>query len=106
VISEVHNTFGEQHSYICMNQDHTPITADSWLDADKLFHVSPFLPRDGSYKFRFDVQDKQLGIWIDYYDKDGKKQLITSLMGRLQPMTDSSLRQVFWRHPLVTLKAI
>lgn len=106
VLCEVHNTFGEQHSYLCANPDHRPITADQWLEADKVFHVSPFLQRHGDYKFRFDLRADKLGIWIDYYDAEHQKQLVTSLIGNFTPLTPKSLSQVFWRHPLVVLKAI
>lgn len=106
VICEVHNTFGEQHCYLCANSDYSPITADQWLEADKVFHVSPFLDRSGSYKFRFDLKAERLGIWIDYYCAESQKQLITSLIGQFTPLTRSSLRRAFWGHPLVTLKAI
>lgn len=105
VICEVHNTFGEQHSYICANADHAPITAGQWLEADKVFHVSPFLPRQGNYKFRFDLKGDRLGIWIDYHDGE-HQQLMTSLTGKLAPLTAQSLRQAFWQHPLVAMKTI
>lgn len=106
VLCEVHNTFGEQHNYLCANADHAPITADQWLEAEKVFHVSPFLDRCGNYKFRFDFTEKKLGIWIDYYDAAQQKQLITSLTGSFEPLTIQALRRAFWRHPLVAAKAI
>lgn len=106
VLCEVHNTFGEQHCYLCAHPDHRPLSGADWLDAEKVFHVSPFLERQGSYKFRFDLQADKLGIWIDYYDADGKKQLMTALTGSLAPLSRQTLRQAFWRHPLVTFKAI
>lgn len=106
VLCEVNNTFGETHSYLCAHADHRPIHAHDWLQAEKLFHVSPFLPREGSYQFRFTRKDESLGIWIDYYNAQGQKQLITSLTGTLEPLTEAALRRVFWRHPLVTLKTI
>lgn len=106
VICEVHNTFGEQHSYICVHNDMRAIAAEDLLEAEKLFHVSPFLKREGSYRFRFDVQEKKLGVWIDYYDKENNKQLITSLIGTLSPLTRAGLMRAFWMHPLITLKSI
>jgi len=106
VISEVHNTFGEQHSYVCAHTDHRPIEAQAWLEAAKCFHVSPFLERSGYYRFRFDLKEARLGIWIDHYDVDNNKQLITSLIGELAPLDRRSLTLAFWGHPLVTLKAI
>jgi DUF1365 family protein len=106
VINEVHNTFGEQHSYLCAHADRRVIAADDWMEAEKLFHVSPFLDRRGSYRFRFVVQVERLGIWIDYYDAENNKQLITSLTGTLSPLNRWSLTAAFWTHPLVTLKSI
>ena len=106
VLCEVHNTFGEQHCYLCANQAGAPILANQWLASDKIFHVSPFLPRTGHYKFRFNYSTEKLAIWIDYCDESGQKQLLTSLIGRLSPMNATTLRQALWRHPWVTLKTI
>ncbi|MBN8544279.1 MAG: DUF1365 domain-containing protein [Alphaproteobacteria bacterium] len=106
MLSEVNNTFGETHSYFCANNDHSPINSDQWLHADKLFHVSPFLERHGTYHFRIAHQEGKLGIWIDYTHENGEKQLLTSLIGSLEPLTRANLRRVFWRHPLVTLTTI
>lgn len=106
VVCEVHNTFGEQHRYVCANPDGSAITPDSFLRAEKVFHVSPFLDRSGHYRFRFDLKKDTLGIWIDYYDAQQKKQVITSLMGAFSPLTPGALRRAFWRHPLVPLKSI
>jgi uncharacterized protein len=106
VLCEVHNTFGEQHSYLCASADRGVIGHDEWLEAEKLFHVSPFLPRVGHYKFRFAFSSDNLGIWIDYYNAEENKQLVTSLTGKLTPLNASSLRSAFWSHPLVTIKTI
>ncbi len=106
VLCEVHNTFGERHTYLCAHTDHRPITKDDWLEGEKLFHVSPFLKREGHYKYRFDVRDDKFGVWIDFYDGENKKQLITSLIGSYETMDKTSLNKAFWGYPLVTFKAI
>jgi DUF1365 family protein len=106
VICEVHNTFGEYHAYLCAHPDHRPITGNDVLRGDKVFHVSPFLKRDGRYDFVFDCDHQNFKVWIDYFDGDGQKQLVTSLTGTFQPMTPKALRAVFWRYPLVTFRAI
>ncbi len=106
VVCEVHNTFGEQHSYVCFHADHRPLDGETWFCGHKVFHVSPFLERRGTYRFRFDWQEHRLGIWIDYYDEHNNKQLITALWGTFSPLTKKNWRLAFWRHPLVTLKAI
>lgn len=106
VIYAVNNTFGEAHAYICAHADHRIIAGDDWLEADKLFHVSPFLKREGQYKFRINHQGQKLGIWIDYYDADGRRKLLTSLTGTLRPWSRDALKKAFFKHPLVTLLAV
>jgi DUF1365 family protein len=117
VLCEVHNTFGERHTYLCVNEDRRPITGSNTLFAEKLFHVSPFLEREGHYQFKFDIHENQLDgkglmnrtdfkVQIDYHNASGHKQLVTSLAGQLQPLTKASLRSAFWRYPLVTFKAV
>lgn len=106
VIAEVHNTFGEQHTYFCANQDYTSIDEIQWLEAEKVFHVSPFLPRDGSYRFQFSLKEERLGIWIDYFDSKNNKQLMTSLIGTLMPFNNLSLNKVFMAHPFITIKTM
>jgi len=106
VLCEVHNTFGERHTYLCAHDDHRPIAHDDILKGDKLFHVSPLLQREGHYEFRFDTRDDKFGVWIDFFDGEGKKKLVTSLIGNLEPMNSSTLRKAFWAYPLVTFKAI
>ncbi|PZO85065.1 MAG: DUF1365 domain-containing protein [Micavibrio aeruginosavorus] len=106
VLCEVHNTFGEKHTYLCAHRDGRVITPNEIMTAEKVFHVSPFLAREGRYEFRFDSTHEQFKVWIDYYDAAGDKQLITALAGNYEAMTKNSCRRMFWQYPLVTLKAI
>lgn len=106
VIYEVRNTFGEKHVYVCVHPDRRIISKDDILTAQKVFHVSPFLEREGHYEFRIHHTDDNFGVWIDYYDAAGDKKLITSLAGHFTPLTKDRLSACFWRYPLVTLKAI
>lgn len=105
-LCEVHNTFGERHSYLCAHPSRKPIEKGDVLEAEKVFHVSPFLEREGHYRFAFDVSEKSMKIQIDYFDAQGKKKLVTSLSGSFKPMTRTSLRRTFWTYPLVSLRAI
>ncbi len=107
VLCEVHNTFGEKHTYICKPlTGHTLIDASQTLEAEKAFHVSPFLKREGHYQFKFDVTSKKFNVFIDYFNAQSGKQLITSLIGEFSLQTPKRLRQLFWQYPLVTFKAI
>lgn len=106
VICEVNNTFGETHSYLCVHDDMRPIAADDWLCAHKCFHVSPFLAREGAYHFRFAITSKKCVIQIDYFDKKGRRMLVTSLKGGFAPLTRRALRRAFWRAPWAGVRVL
>ncbi len=106
VICEVNNTFGQTHSYICAHDDGKEITGDDVMTGQKVFHVSPFLQREGHYKFRFSQTPKKFAAWIDYYDAQNQKKLITALSGHYQDLDISAASKAFWRHPLITIKSI
>lgn len=106
VLCEVHNTFGECHTYLCAHDDHRSILSDDVLTGQKLFHVSPFIAREGYYTFRFHMHRSKLAMWINFHDSSGNKQLMTSLTGSFEPMGGGALRKAFWFYPLVTIKAM
>lgn len=106
VLYEVRNTFRETHLYVCARLDRGVIDETDILCAEKTFHVSPFLNREGHYRFKVSAAFPALDIRIDYFDGAGRKQLVTSLFGRLEPATRAARRRAFWRYPLVTLQAI
>ena len=66
VLYEVHNTFGERHSYVIQVEDHGGALHQR---CGKLFYVSPFLDMDLRYDFRITgpderiVSDKRQFIW-------------------------------------------
>lgn len=105
VLAEVNNTFGEAHSYLIYNQDQSPIEANQEHFAKKEFHVSPFLKRQGKYRFRFDYSEKQIITVIDYFDEE-KLVLQTSLKVDLTEVSDSKLLKSFLTIPFLTLKVI
>lgn len=104
VLAEVNNTFGETHSYVCAHRDGRPIGREDRFEAKKLFHVSPFLERNGDYQFRFVVEEGRLAIRIDYLDEQGEPTLQTSVAGRLEPLSKGMLRLAIVRHPLLTMR--
>ncbi|MEM7198270.1 MAG: DUF1365 domain-containing protein, partial [Pseudomonadota bacterium] len=106
VICEVNNTFGETHSYVCVHKDACAITKNSRMHAKKLFHVSPFIVREGGYDFRFDITKKHCGIQINYKNAFDQTLLLTSLKGKFQSLSRKALLRAFTVHPLVTFKVI
>jgi DUF1365 family protein len=98
VISEVNNTYGDRHSYLCHHADLRPIEATDTLHAVKILHVSPFQPVEGDYSFRFDVRPDRIGIWIDYSRSEGG--LIATLTGTRRPLTTRAILASALRRPL------
>jgi hypothetical protein len=105
VIAAVNNTFGEHHNYVCFHDDRRPIRSEDWLEARKMFHVSPFLAVEGTYRFRFAATGGGVAVWINHHDSEGPL-LSTSLIGRSEEMTSARLLSYFFRYPLMTLKVI
>lgn len=106
VLSEVNNTFGENHNYLIFNSDHSPIQENQWLEAKKEFHVSPFFKVRGSYKFRFAFKPKNIAISIDYSENEEQKTLLTSVSCKQFELNDRKLLWGFFAMPLMTVKVI
>ncbi|KQV90382.1 hypothetical protein ASD15_24090 [Massilia sp. Root351] len=109
VLCDVRNTFGERHLYLLENGG--AIANGALLQAEKAFHVSPFLPLRGSYRFRFVRAqrgaepgaggDRHLAC-IDYLDGP-ELALSTSISGTAQPLSDGAVLRACAMHPLLTL---
>lgn len=98
VVAEVTNTYGDRHSYLCHNDDFSSIQADQILTAQKVFYVSPFQDIGGDYRFRFDIRDDRIGIWIDH--SNGDIGVTATLTGRTKPVTTVALLGMCLRRPL------
>lgn len=105
VLVEVNNTFGERHSYLCFNEDMSPISRFNTINHPKVFHVSPFCKVVGNYEFLFDINDKDIKINIDYYDGD-KKLIATSIKGKQIDLADKNLIKYLLSIPLMTVKVL
>lgn len=113
VIADVNNTFGENHKYLIRDKDGMKITSDKHYEAEKVFHVSPFMPLEGTYSFRFGIPEdflndpsrSSMGFWIDYAI-DGKKILLTSMTGKLKPLNQKFLLKSLINYPFMTILVI
>jgi len=102
LVAEVNNTFGERHCYLL----HGPALGYGREQvAQKVFHVSPFCRVAGRYRFRFFRSAERVVARIDHDDESGPL-LLTSVSGRLEPLTPASARRAFWRMPLMSLGVI
>lgn len=102
IVVEVNNTFGERHCYLL---DRPRYGAE--LRANKVFHVSPFCPVEGGYRFRFMLTpDLQRTVArIDYDDAQGPL-IETSVSGALEALNPRSARRALWTYPAMTLGVV
>ncbi|MEY4979173.1 MAG: hypothetical protein RLZZ352_1443 [Pseudomonadota bacterium] len=105
VLAEVNNTFGERHVYLLDAPRYgVPCTAD------KVFHVSPFCPVRGHYRFVFMRTTRQgqehIVARVDYVDSPQAQSSVlinTSISGSLQVLNAQSQQRALWSHPAMTL---
>ncbi len=99
-VYEVHNTFGEIHSYVA------PVGAQAHplrQEAEKRFHVSPFMGLAMRYAFQVVPPGERVSVAIDGDDGDGRL-IAASLSGERRPLDDVTLLRLLASHPLLTLK--
>ena len=103
LLHEVHNTFGERHTYLI------PVAPDGdsaiAQECGKVFHVSPFMAMDMRYDFRVHAPDDRLSLAIRSSDANGL-MLVAALAARREELTDGALLRAFLRTPLLTMKVI
>lgn len=93
VIAEVNNTFGESHNYVVvdpLNNNEKPMK--------KAFHVSPFYPVEGEYRFNFSEPHH---VVIKYKSNQG--EFIAGMKGIPVPMGNFVVPKLFFSHPFYTL---
>ena len=102
IVVEVNNTFGERHCYLLAGAG---LAFGRELRARKVFHVSPFCAVQGGYRFAFLRNGDRIVARVDHED-DAGALLLTSVSGRLAPLTPRSVRKAFFGMPLMTLGVI
>lgn len=105
VLAEVNNTFGERHNYLVHHADLRPIASGDELRARKCFHVSPFFPVSGEYRFRFEQRGAVHAVSVDLWD-GGALRLLTRLSGRAEALDGRALRKWLARQPFMTLGVV
>ena len=105
ILYEVHNTFGESHTYVM------PVTIDSGSkttlphDAEKSFYVSPFIGMKATYHFTLNKPAQTVAVNIRQTDSKGDL-LLATLTGRETEFSDRKLLRFFFAYPLLTLSVV
>lgn len=104
ILTEITNTpWGERHQYVLGSSAADTATAVR-KRFTKAFHVSPFLPMELTYDWRFNEPGETLAAHMDVMDPQRKVFDATLLMQR-RPITGANLARMLARFPLMTARA-
>lgn len=98
MLYEVHNTFGERHSYLIPVADADPAVLRQ--SCAKAFHVSPFMDMAMTYHFRITPPGERSVVAIEASDAEGKL-LSAAFVGTRNELTDTNLVRAFLAHPFL-----
>jgi len=106
IVAEITNTpWKERHAYVL------PVSQVSAGDGgghvsrwqfDKTFHVSPFMPMDVSYDWRFSTPGKTLSVHMENWQD--AKQFDATLHLQRRPITHGTMTHALSSFPLMTLQ--
>jgi uncharacterized protein len=104
IVAEINNTpWGERHSYVLPAGASRGAPDRLHFRFGKDFHVSPFLPMDMDYDWRFSVPGPRLAVHMANRREGGLVFDATLQLERV-PITAASLAATLARHPLMTAK--
>ncbi len=104
IVAEVHNTpWNERHAYVldCRYQS----GPEYRFGFDKVFHVSPFMPMDIRYDWRFRVEDDQLRVHMRL-KQAGRQCFSAGMRLSMEPMTSAAMRRMPLKFPFMTAKVV
>jgi len=102
LIYEVHNTFGERHSYVLPA---TPAPGGVLQSCAKAFFVSPFLPMGLRYEFRVAPPGEKVVVAIRASGRDGVA-LRAALTAERRELSDGALLRAGFAVPAIGIKAM
>jgi DUF1365 family protein len=100
VVAEVNNTFGETYCYL-LEAENDRVREEH----DKVFHVSPFQPVDGRYRFRINAPGSRVSARIEVF-REGRSVFDATLTEERRPLTGSSLVKTVARYPHTGLRTL
>ncbi len=106
IVAEITNTpWGERHAYVLpVESAQRHGRALHWA-FPKAFHVSPFIPMERDYAWRFTEPGDDLHVHMDVLDR-GVSNFDATLTLHRKPLDGGSLARVLWRYPLMTLQVV
>ena len=106
VVAEVNNTpWGERHCYVLDARSQPRDASHLRFELRKEFHVSPFMPMEQDYAWKFSVPGESLNVHMESFESDHKK-FDASMHLEAVPISGPSLAGVLVRYPFMTARVI
>lgn len=106
IVAEITNTpWKERHSYVLPVAGAARHGSALRWDFRKAFHVSPFLPMQRGYAWRFTAPGESLRVHMDVLDGAQREFDATLVLAR-KPLTGANLARVLLRYPAMTLRVL
>lgn len=106
VVAEVSNTqWGERHCYVLPRSQARLRGASQEFALDKEFHVSPFLPMETRYQWRFTEPGARLLVHLRN-EQHGRHAFDASLSLERREITGTSLAGALLRFPFMSMKVV
>jgi len=105
VVVQVRNTFGDMHLYLLPGGEPAPVGYAVAGGADKVFHVSPFFPRSGTYEFLVSEPAPELDVVIRYRDC-GRQVFAARLRAAASPLTARTMLRTIAGRPLAAWRTV
>jgi len=112
VVTEIHNTpWGERYCYVLPRGESVarPDRDHLRFDFDKSFHVSPFMPMDHRYDWRFSRPPNEAGgrLVVGMTNRDaGRRVFDASLVMQRRAITTARLNLMLLKYPLMTARVV
>jgi len=103
IVAEINNTpWNERYAYVL-----APASANSGLEfhLSKAFHVSPFMPMDLRYRWRFSHPADALNVQMENL-RGEDLCFMASLSLKRRELSAASMRRALWRYPLMTVQVV
>jgi DUF1365 family protein len=106
IIAEITNTpWGERHAYVLTESMNLGTETRKEFFFPKSFHVSPFMPMDIDYNWRFTTPGQRISIHMRNL-RDDALLFDATLNLQRQPFTAANLRRTLWHNPSMTMKVV
>ena len=106
IVAEITNTpWNQRHSYVLPVDEAAAAQSPYRFEFEKRFHVSPFMPMDQQYRWRFSAPGDRLTVYMENL-RDGQRVFDASLDLAARPINSASLAGCLLRFPLVTVGVV